>query len=235
MAAINVPIITAGIIDRNNKIVSAGQTVLVGIEVKKNDFVTGRQLLDPTEVPTATIYNPSGTALVTDQVMTKQDTGVYAYSHLTVPGQTLGMHTGSFNVVHNDVSAILGRVGLFVLERTSTFATFSYLAIQDQSNVVWYWYLDVIPALTSVVAIPSDSLKLAVDVTPTVTPHWLQIDNTSAATRYVYPDVMGDALVVTSAPAVGTGKVGSPTFVALDGSSYTLGVNLSDEVIIVSV
>jgi uncharacterized protein YfaS (alpha-2-macroglobulin family) len=63
-----------------------GETVRVIVYVRD---INGA-LMTPTVAPTATIYDPRGTAIVTSGVMTTTATGIYSYSYATLATSVLG-------------------------------------------------------------------------------------------------------------------------------------------------
>lgn len=85
-----------------------------------------------------------------------------------------------------------------------------YFAILDQADNIWYWLAgaDLSTVFTDVLPDPVADGFLAVDVTPEILPHWLQVDaiDDPETQLYIYPaEVSGDQLVDTAPPPLGTG------------------------------
>ena len=222
------------ILPREHQKVAGGQTIQAEIEVVAGDIAP--ILTDPTEVPVFSLFDPVGSSLLTDVTMTKVSTGRYKRLYQTLANSTIGLYTASFTVTHFTESARLEKVGLFLISRTSTLATFSYLAIKDQNGVVWYWYIALDNTLSAPnPAIPSALGKQAISVTPAVVPSWLEINNPTPSLRYVFPALTGEATVSATQPSVGSGNVGSPTFVGLSNGSFKIALNVSDTIILATV
>lgn len=217
------------IIPRHNMLIDAGQSVQTEIEVISGD--TAPVLLTPSLSPVISIFNPSGTALVTDAAMTNISTGRFKYLYQTLANSSVGIYTGNITVNHLGEAARLEKISLFKILRTSTFSSFSYLRIQDANAVIWYWYIETDNTLNSISTVPSVLSKQAVEIVLAQVPRFLQLTNPAGQPRYVYPDVAGSAVVSASHPG-GTGNVGSPTFTGLSGGNFVIALNASDEIII---
>ena len=215
------------------QLIAQGQTVTIIAEIVDVDVTA--TLLDPVNVPVISVYNPAGTALVTDAVMTKLSLGVYKYEYQTTSANAAGIYTVSVTVVHIDEVARLERVVAFKIVRSSTLATFNYVAVKDQNGVVWYWYIASDNTLAVSATVPSSLGKQAAAIVIAITPSWLEINNPTPALRYVYPALTGDATVSSTQPTVGSGNVGSPTFIGIAGGSFKIALNVSDEVILATV
>lgn len=74
----------------NNRVYQRPETVPIYSYVK--DWSTPQQYYDPTTSIKITIYNPDGTAHVTDQDMTKLSVGKYVFYHLTEAGDQDGWY-----------------------------------------------------------------------------------------------------------------------------------------------
>lgn len=220
-------------VPRQMQLIAQGQTVVIVAEIVDTDVTA--VLLDPVNIPVISIYNSVGTAVVTDAVMTKLSTGVYKYEFQTTMSSVVGVYTVNITAVHIDEVARVERVVAFKIVRSSTLATFNYLAIKDQNAVVWYWYIASDNTLAVSSTIPTSLGKQAAAIIIAVTPSWLEINNPTPALRYVYPTLTGDPLAQAAQPAVGTGNVGSPTIVGIAGGSFKIAVNLSDSVILQTV
>ncbi len=215
------------------QVIAQGQTVVIFAEIVDDGIVS--TLLDPINIPLISIFNPSGTALVTDTAMSYVSLGVYKYEFQTSSLNALGLYTVNVTAVHQSAVARVEGVVAFKIIKTSTLSTFTYFKIKDQNNVVWYWYIASDNTLASSPTIPASLGKQAVEVTIAVTPSWLEINNPTPALRYVYPDLTGVATVSAVQPAVGSGSVGSPTVIGIAGGSFKIALNVSDEVILQTV
>lgn len=220
-------------VPRQMQLIYQGQTAVIIAEIVDVD-VAGA-LLDPIYVPVISIYNPAGTIVVTDAVMTKLSTGVYKYEFQTTASNAVGLYTVNVTAVHLDEVARVERVVAFKIVKASTLATFTYFAIKDQNGAVWYWYVASDNTLAVSSTVPSSLGKQAVAIVIAVTPSWLEINNPTPALRYVYPAVTGDATVSATQPTVGSGNVGSPTIVGIAGGSFKIALNVSDGVILSTV
>ena len=221
------------IVPRHQRIIAQGQSVTLIAEIA--DVTVTSILTDPANVPLVSIFNPSGTALVTDTSMSRLSLGLFSYTFPTAALHPVGAYTISVTVVHDTSVARLERVTAFVIKKTTTLAAFTYLIMQDQTGVLWYWFIAVDNTLNSLPAIPVVLGKQALSIPLLTVPRWLQINNASAAIRYVYPAIDGTVTVSDTQPAVGSGNLGSPTFAAVNGGNIQLGLNVSDEVIYVTV
>ena len=91
----------------------------------------------------------------------------------------------------------------------ATLPPFDYFAIQDQTGVVWYWWVDGGGNLEWALAPPASATRTAQELVLSPIPSWLQ---SSAPLRYVFPlPLTGAPELSDVAPAVGTGYAGSPT------------------------
>lgn len=207
---------------------------VVSVQVQIVNITNNTVPYDPSEAPSVTVYNPSGTQIASS-TMSKIDTGLYAYEVVLTDTSPVGIYTAQFVVVDNGDVAVRGNTAVFEVFSSITLPTYTYIAIQDQNSVVWYWYLDITPSIQPSSSVPSVKGFNPVEVTLTPTPHWLEIDNPSGTTRYIHPDLSGDAVVATSQPATGTGKVDSPTLKSTNGNNYIIALNVSDSIILTQV
>ena len=221
------------IVPRHQRLISQGQSVTLIAEIA--DVAVTSILTDPTNVPLVSIFNPSGTAIITDTSMSRLSLGLFSYIFSTTALHPVGVYTISVTVVHSAFAARLERVTAFVIKKTTTLAVFTYLVIADQTGVLWYWYIAADNTLNSLPSIPVVLGKQSAAISLTPVPRWLQINNASAAIRYVYPAVDGTATVSSTQPPVGSGNLGSPTFASVNGGNIQLSLNASDEVIYVTV
>ena len=221
------------IVPRHQRLIPQGQSVTIMAEVADAGLTS--VLADPTNVPLLSVFNPSGVALVTDTSMTRVSLGLFSYIFPTTASNPIGVYTINVTVVHNTSVARLERVTAFVVKKTTTLATFTYLVIADQTDVLWYWFIAADNTLNSLPAIPVVLDKQSLSIPLLTVPRWLQINNASAAIRYVYPAIDGTVTVSATQPSVGSGNLGSPTFASVNGGNIQLGLNVSDEVIYVTV
>lgn len=217
-------------IPRQGRQIAQGQTVDIIASIVSTQLVAS--LYDPLYTPLITLYNPSGTALVTDADMTKLSTGLYLYRYQTGMASPLGIYTVSVKAIDTGQVAITEQRSVFKVVVATTLPTFTYFAIKDQDAAVWYWYITNSGELDSIVAIPSFLGKQATLIVQGTVPSWLEINNPTPELRYVYPDLAGSPTISASQPSVGTGRVGSPTVAAINGTSYVLALNVSDEIIL---
>ena len=216
--------------------ITSGQSVSISAEFIDVDNV--KNLIDPNSQPLITVRDKDNVVVANEQGMTKLSQGLYNYSLQTLSTFTIGAYTGDISAIHSGEVARVDKAGLFVIERQSTLTNFSYIRIQDQSNNVWYWHINIVPEVDPNPSTPVVLNKLANEITPVTVPHWLEVDNTDSppVTRYVYPDIVGGApLVATTAPGIGTGHASPLAFVSLNNQSYNIRVNLLEQVILVSV
>jgi len=232
MVATIVPAITSVPMPRESKNISLGQTVAIGATIKDIGIPGIKTLLNTTEVPTVSIFNPSGIAIVTDGVMSNISTGIYAFYHQTDTGDPLGQYTGTFNAVNLTEAARLEKVGIFTLISVGAFSSFSFFRIKDQTAQVFFWWIDLADTLANASAQPTHPSKLPVDVDTTFVPEFIQVVATGGATRFVFPDITGVPTVSSSAPGGGAGRIGSPTFTSISSNKFVIGVNAIDEVIL---
>jgi len=217
-------------VDRGSRHISQGQTVDIRVYITDGDVT--QSLFDPVNIPMITITNPSGTVVVSDAVMTRLSLGYYTYSYQTTISNALGVYTARVTAVSGSEVAITDNRAAFKLSVATTLASFTYFAIQDQTGVVWYWYITNDNVLNWLPAAPVVPGKQAIIIPQATTPHWLEVNNPTPALRYIYPAVTGEATVTASQPSVGAGRVGSPTITAVSGSVYVISLNISDEVIL---
>lgn len=222
-------------VPREHRVISQGQTVAILATIA--DVGLQSVLLTPAYVPLISIFDPDDITLIDEAVMTFLSTGIYVYNFETTQAHDLGLYTATVTAVNLSPlnvpeAARLDKVVVFKIIKESDFAAFSYLGIKDQNNVVWYWYIAGDNTLASSSTVPVSIGKLAVPLTLVTVPSWLQISNPTPATRYVYPSLAGEPTVTATQPVVGSGNVGSPTFVGLSGGSFTIALNISDEIIL---
>ena len=215
-------------VPRSHRSISQNQSVVIIAYIVDANLT--QILTDPDNVPIITIFNPSDTALVTDQVMTKISTGIYKYVYNTTNSDGVGIYTSTIKVIHAGELAIIEKISVFKVKRTTTLTTVTYLAIQDQNGVVWYWYVNAANELTVSATVPSIVGKQFSAISLAVTPYWLEINNAGGSLRYVRPDTLGDPEAVSTEPPTGSGHVGSPTLTSVNGDDFQIAVNISDEV-----
>lgn len=215
---------------RQHRYIAQGQSVNIIVEVI--DAGVQSTLLDPMHIPTLSLFDPNDTQLLNDVEMSYMSKGLYRYTYRTTMSNILGVYTVNVTALNTDDAARLERVSVFKIYRATTLATFTYLIIKDQTGVLWYWFVNTAGELNSVPAIPSSFAKQVSAIPLTPIPSWLQINNPTPAIRYVYPSIAGEVTVTATQPSIGTGNVGSPTFVSVNGISYVISLNISDEVIL---
>lgn len=218
------------IIPRHQRIISQGQSVTVIAEIA--DVAITSILTDPTNVPLVSIFNPSGTALVTDIPMVRTSLGLFSYVFPTTTAYPVGAYTANITVVHFTSVARIEKATAFVIKRTTTLATFTYLTIQNQSGVLWYWYIAEDYTIKSLPAAPNVLGKQSLVIAQSVTPSWLQINNGIGEVRYVYPAVDGAPSVAAVQPPIGSAYIGSPTITAVSGGDFNIALNIIDEIIL---
>ena len=215
---------------REHRQVVQGQTVTIYAKIANVSLTS--VLYNPVYTPLITVYAPDGTILVNDVNMINVSVGVWSYTYQTTVDSTLGLYRVSVKAIDIGQVAITEKRQVFKVVATTTLATFTYFAIQDQDAVVWYWYVTNDNVLDIIAGIPSFLGKQATLIVQGTVPSWLEVDNPTPALRYIYPDVTGEPTLSASQPSVGSGRVGSPTVVAISGSSYVISLNVSDEIIL---
>lgn len=222
-------------VPREHRLISQGQTVVILATIANVGLQSS--LLDPVYVPLISIFDPDDVTLINAQPMTQLSTGVYLYNFETTQAHDLGIYTATVTAVNLNLdnepeAARLDKVVVFKIIRASDFTTFTYLGIKDQSNIVWYWYVAADNTLASSATIPVSIGQLAVPLSLVTVPSWLQISNPTPETRYVYPSLAGEPTVTDTQPPVGSGNIGSPTFIGMSGGSFTIALNVIDEIIL---
>lgn len=196
------------IIPRHHRLIHSGQAVNVMAQVIDSGLVD--QLVDTDEPPIFTLFNPAGTRVVDFQPMERVQLGLYNKTYQTAVEDTVGNYTGSFQVKYGEAYARLEKIFLFKITKQTEFFAVNYLGIKDQSDAIWYWFLDSVGNLVVKDTIPNflDLGGQPVGVTPATIPYWLQVDAVDApATQlYMYPvEDTGEVFIDTAPPAVGTG------------------------------
>lgn len=217
-------------VPRQHRQIAQGQSVDIYAYI--SDVGLTDILVNPMDTPLITLYAPDGTVLVSDADMVNNGVGVWHYVYQTTMASALGIYTATIKAIDDSDVAVTDKRMVFKVRYATALASFTYFAIQDQTGVVWYWYVNNSNELTVSATVPSILGKQAVLIVQGTVPRWLEVNNPTPALRYIYPDVTGDALVSATQPPVGTGRVGSPTVVADSGGSYVLSLNVSDEVIL---
>lgn len=215
---------------REHRRVAQGQSITVYTTIA--DVGLTSVLMNPVYTPLITVYGPDGAILVSDDDMVNVSVGVWSYTYQTTAASTLGLYTVSVKAIDIAQVAITEKRQVFKVVSATTLATFTYFAIKDQSGVVWYWYITNDVVLDSVAVVPSFLGKQAAIIAQDTIPSWLEVDNPTPELRYVYPDVTGEPTVSASQPSVGSGRVDSPTVIAITGGLYIIALNVSDEIIL---
>ena len=224
------------IVPSQHRRITSGQSVSIAAEFV--DITNVRSLVDPHQQPTVSVIGPESAQIVTEAGMSRVTEGYYQYELATLSSHAVGAYSGDLSAIHNGQVARVDGVQLFVIDKQSTLTLYDYIRIQDQSNNVWYWHINITPELTPTSSLPVVLNKQSNEITPTTVPHWLEVDNTDSppVKRYVYPDIVGGSpLVATTAPGIGTGHASPITFLSLNGQNYNIRVNLAEQVILVSV
>jgi hypothetical protein len=217
---------------KENFIAASGQSVVIGLFVRKDDIVGGKQLFDPDDSVKVDIFDPNGVLLLQDCAMTRVAKGKYVYNFKLLHTYALGLYTALFTIADSSGGARIKPVGIVNLRYIGTYPTFSYMAILDQTGGVWYWYVDQAGQIAVSASIPSHVVRVAIDLAQG-SPYWIEVVSTDGDTRYILPDTLGQPDFSATQPAVGTGVVGSPVFIGLDAESYTISIDDIDQIFLV--
>jgi hypothetical protein len=211
------------IVPRHHRKISQGQAVHIMAQFVDTGVI--ESLLDPSGVARLSLYNPAGTAIVTEAAMTNVSTGVRGYTYQTLPTDAAGAYAVSISVEHASYFARVDKAIAFVITRTSFFSTVTYLAMRDQNSVTWYYY--VLPDKTLEISstVPTFMGHLVSAAIATV-PFWIQIGS-----MYIYPLTDG-TLDVTGSQPTGTGVVGSPTLTDIEQDTYVLALAPDNTILI---
>ena len=182
----------------------------------------------------------------TQQVMVTCDipfTGIHLvlgdYVQITHPELPLNDTAGLFEIVritHRPEDGKATSWPMQVVGLRGTLTSFDYFAIKDQNNVVWYWWVNRAGEVDWSLTPPALSTRSPVDLGLSPIPSWLQVLNPAGQTRYIFPQITtGEPDVSTTQPANGTGYLGSPTVRGQGIGSYTFGVPLTREVLVIPV
>ena len=156
----------------------------------------------------------------------------------TVSVDTVGMPAGMrgqvFEVDRLRYDFEQGRIFLHGTQRG--LFQIDYFRIRDQSNTIWYWWIDdATEQLVRDLNPPALPHTVERDITPATIPHWLAIPDAGATTRYVLPNAMGQASVQSTVPSVGTGFTGSPHWTGQRGRIYQLTTTNNEQYDVVEV
>ena len=209
-----------------------GQTVALGLEVRTSGLFSPRVLLDATEPPTLTLWDPTGALVVDDDAMTRLTRGRYGYAHATLATDPLGVWTARYTAGVGAGLARLDQVGAFLLLR-GTFAVLTVFAIKDQDERVWYWWIDAAGQARSTPDLPPPGSRMPEVLNLDQIPSWITVPLAPDETRVIYPLVTGDFMPDFVPPPLGFGWEGSPVFTAQNGHLYTLGVDLLTQLLVV--
>lgn len=129
----------------------------------------------------------------------------------------------------------LGRVNIQASRVSSV--VFEYFALKDSSDVIWYFWYDVVAQLVRDTTIPSMEPLSPVDISEASIPYWLQTIDELGGTWYLYPDTLGQMTIDSSGPGVGFGvAVGlGKEALSINGLSYRLGARSWQEWVIEAV
>lgn len=219
-------------VPREHRLITQGQVVNLLADIADVGLVSA--LLDPTNTPTLSLFDPVDTLLIANADMFRLSKGQYNYEYQTTTANPLGVYTVDIIVRHLTTVARLERVAVFKIIKAISPAsiaaeTFTYFAIKDQNSNIWYWYVAADNTLNFSPTIPVVTGRTAQAILIDPIPYWLEIQNATPATRYVYPVLSGEVTVSATQPALGTGSVGSPLLMGVSGGNYAITVNVLDE------
>ena len=226
------PLIASVAIANRHILTFQGQTAVIGLELRSNGVWQKRSLVDATEIPVMTLYRPDSSIELDDVTMKAYSTGRYTYDYPTKHTDPLGLWTARFTARYLTTAAKLDHVGVFLLT-VSTFATYTYFLIKDQTGKIWYWYIDVAAQAVSAAQAPPDGVRIATAINIDEVPGWVRFINTVGATRYMYPLITGEFYIDVVPPPIGPEWVDSPLFTAVNGQSYTLSGDVLDQLLVV--
>jgi uncharacterized protein YfaS (alpha-2-macroglobulin family) len=70
-----------------------GETIILQISIRNEGI-----LVDPSEAPKVTAYDPAGEAAIEDEEMVQVDTGIYSYDHQTDGDSLTGWYPVRYTV-----------------------------------------------------------------------------------------------------------------------------------------
>lgn len=210
--------------------VFSGQSVTIMAEVMEAGFID--RLITPTSPPRVSVYDPLGVMRVNDGEMIYFSNGHYRLNYLTPA--IAGVYTGSFSAENVGEVARIDRVALFKVIKLSDFADISYLVIADQTGQLWYLWIDVAKQLVMSPTIPTFLTKDAISLL--VSPiYWLQMFNADSDLVYLLPDTAGQLFAQATQPAIGSGVIGSQTWIGFDGRNYVLELDMLNQITAIEV
>ena len=227
-----VPIVATVAIQNRHILTFQGQTAVIGLELRHNGVWQKRSLVDATEIPVLTLYRPDSTIELDDVPMVAYSTGRYTYDYPTKHTDPLGLWTARLTARHLTSTAKLDHVGVFLLV-ASTFATYTYFLIKDQTGKIWYWYIDSAAQAVSAAMAPPDGIRIAEAINIDDVPGWVKFVNDVGDIRYIYPLITGEFYIDVVPPPIGPEWVDSPVFTAVNGQQYTLSGDMLDQLLVV--
>lgn len=222
------PIIASVAIQDNHLLVFRGSTVTFGIEVRNNGVWQPQKLVDLTETPTVTLFNPLNEVIVDSQEMARLTVGRYAFQYKTKHTDEVGLWTARFGLVYGDTVHVQDNIGIFLL-REATFATFTYLPITDPEGSVWFIWIDQASQMNVTKTLP-DILRVGVPLTSEAVA-WQRVNSASGDHRWVDITVTGQLMVEFFEPITTPGTNEDLVYVATDGRMYYLFVMLSEQLV----
>jgi hypothetical protein len=202
--------------------IRAGSDVI--FEVKISDLTSGSP--EPFNPDGVTIQlRDSEDTLVLIEVLQSVFVGYWTIQYYIPSTAVPGPYTCSITAFSGDATYIIGKFVCFTVSRGFTITCGTYFAIKDQSNHIWYWWINRDHTIDWS-DIPPPNIE---PPDPDLVPSWLEISNTLPALRYVYPVLDGAPNVTFVQPLNGFGFIGSPAFTSLDRLQARVIVTTADE------
>lgn len=212
------------IVPRFHRLIHTGQVVDMSVEIVNNQEEWS-QLADA-GVVTATLFNPVGTKLLSEEPMIPVALGVFGTSYQTRPNSLRGVYTATFNAQFENQYARIDRISVFKVIKLSEFETFTVQGVTDQNGNLWYWYIDDAELLVVSPTFPDFINLLAEPIEGVFS--WINLEG-----KYIYPMLDGQPDVSLTQPGVGTGVDASPEFIGTNMNTYVLEVNQANEILVV--
>lgn len=212
-----------------HRIVFTGQSVTVLAETIDASY--NAVLLDTTQPPVISIFDPLGVQVRTDVDMVRQRKAVYAYTYHIPFDSPLGVYTANFTAISNEERARLHRIVVWKVILGGTASPFSYLVIRDQTHVPWYWYINTANQLTISADIPTHPFREGIPLSDDDI-YWIETRNSENDIRYIRPNVTGVGQVVSVLPPVGQGVDEQLVFIGENGGDYILSLNITNQIVV---